>query len=252
MEAKFIERHLFAVARALVALMIAATASPTFAGEISGVPSIHDGDTVQIRGTKIRLSGIDAPETDQLCLDASGQKWACGIAARDELIKHSSGQSWVCDLNGDGGYDRRLGTCRIEGDDVNRWMVRSGWALSFKRYSHAYDADEVTAQESHAGLWSGSFIAPWDWRHRNKATVILGAAAVPVNAQAILLGAISAAGAPSPECEIKGNVNRKGERIYHLPGQLNYAEINMAKGHGKRWFCTEAEADAAGWRKAAR
>src|SRR5690348_11965514 len=128
-----------AVTRAVAVLMIAAIASPAFAEEISGVPSIHDGDTVKIRGTKIRLSGIDAPETDQLCLDAKGQKWACGIAARDELIKHSSGQSWDCDLGGEDGYKRRLGICSIDRDNVNRWMVRSGWAMSFKRYSHAYD-----------------------------------------------------------------------------------------------------------------
>ena len=77
-------------------------------------------------------------------------------------------------------------------------------------------------------------------------------ASVPVNAQTILLGAVSASEAPSPECVIKGNVNRRGERIYHLPGQLNYAQINMAKGLGERWFCTEVEAEAAGWRKATR
>jgi hypothetical protein len=131
-------------------------------------------------------------------------------------------------------------------------MVRSGWALSFVRYSHAYDADEAAARDAGAGLWSGSFIAPWDWRHRNKTTIILGRASVPVNAQTILLGAVSASDAPSPECVIKGNVNRKGERIYHLPGQLNYAQINMTKGLGERWFCSEAEADAAGWRRAMR
>ena len=120
------------------------------------------------------------------------------------------------------------------------------------RYSHEYDEDEIAARDSRAGLWSGSFIAPWDWRHRNKATIILGAASVLVNAQTILLGAVSASEAPSPECVIKGNVNRKGERIYHLPEQLNYAKINMVKGLGERWSCAEAEADAAGWRKANR
>jgi endonuclease YncB( thermonuclease family) len=238
--------------RGVLILLIAVTASPAFAGEISGIPRIVDGDTVMIGQTKIRLSGIDAPETDQLCLDAKVRKWACGIAARDELIKHSNGQLWDCDLTGSDRYGRSLGICFIEGEDVNAWMVRSGRALSFVTYSHAYDADEVAARDAHAGLWAGAFIAPWDWRHRNKNTVILGATSVPVNAQKILLSAVSAAEAPSPECVIKGNVNRKGERIYHLPGQLNYVQINMAKGLGERWFCTEAEAEAAGWRKAVR
>jgi endonuclease YncB( thermonuclease family) len=235
--------------RTIVALFVA---PPVLAAEISGTPRIVDGDTVEIGQTKVRLSGIDAPETDQICLDATGQAWACGITARDELIKHSNGQPWECETAGSDRYGRSLGNCFIEGEDVSAWMVRSGWALSFVRYSHTYDADEVAARDAHAGLWSGAFIAPWDWRHRNKATTILGAASVPVNAQALLLSAVSAADATSPECVIKGNINRKGERIYHLPGQLNYAQINMAKGLGERWFCSEAEAEAAGWRKAAR
>jgi hypothetical protein len=98
----------------------------------------------------------------------------------------------------------------------------------------------------------GAFIAPWDWRHRNKETVILGAATVPLDAQAILLGTVSAAGAPDPGCVMKGNVNRKAERIYHLPGQLNYSKTSMKKGLAERWFCTEAEAEETGWRKADR
>ena len=234
---------------ALVAVLLA---SPALAAEVIGIPRIVDGDTVEIGQVKIRLSGIDAPETDQICLDAKGEKWACGIAARDELIRYSSGQAWECTTTGTDQYSRSLASCLIEGEDVSKGMVRSGWALSFVRFSHAYDADEVAARENHAGVWSGSFIAPWDWRHRNKATIILGAASVPVNAQIILFGSVSASEAPSPECVIKGNVSRKGDRIYHLPGQLNYAQINMQKGLGERWFCTEAEADAAGWRKAMR
>lgn len=119
------------------------------------------------------------------------------------------------------------------------------------KYSHSYDSDEVAARDARSGLWQGAFIAPWDWRHRSKKTEILGAASVPRNAQSILLGAVSAAGAPDPDCVIKGNVNRRGEHIFHLPSQLNYAKINMNKGLGERWFCSEAEAEAAGWRKAA-
>ena len=238
-----------------VALVVTAAlimASPAFAAEITGIPRIVDGDTVEIGQVKMRLSGIDAPETDQICLDAKGERWACGIAARDELIMHSNGQAWECTTTDTDQYSRSLASCFIEGEDVSKRMVRSGWALSFVRYSHAYDADEIAARGNRVGLWSGSFIAPWDWRHRNKTTTILGAASVPVNAQTILLGAVSASDAPSPECVIKGNINRKGERIYHLPGQLNSAQINMAKGLGERWFCTEVEAEAAGWRKAIR
>lgn len=184
----------------LVAMLLA---SPTLATEITGIPRIVDGDTVLIEQAKIRFAGIDAPETDQLCLDAEGRSRACGVKARDELIKHSNGQPWTCETAGTDRYGRLLGNCFIEGEDVSAWMVRSGWALSFIRYSHAYDADEVAAKNARAGLWGGAFIAPWDWRHRNKTTTILGAASLPVNAQTILLGAVSALGAPSPDCVIK-------------------------------------------------
>ena len=94
-----------------IILLVAVVAPPAFAAEISGTPRIVDGDTVMIGQTKIRLSGIDAPETDQLCLDAKGEKWACGIAARDALIKYSNGQPWDCDLTGTDQSGRSLGTC---------------------------------------------------------------------------------------------------------------------------------------------
>ena len=95
-------------------------------------------------------------------------------------------------------------------------------------------------------------LAPWDWRHRNNKTVILGAFSVPINAQSLLLPRSASEGAPSPDCVIKGNISRSGERIYHLPNQIFYARIRMDKGGGRRWFCTPEEAEAAGWRRALR
>lgn len=222
--------------------------SSSFAAEVSGLPRIVDGDTVQIGETKIRLNGIDAPETDQLCLDAKGKKWACGITARDELVKYSHDRPWVCHITGVDKYGRSLATCDISGTDIDRWMVKSGWALAFVRYSREYVADELMAKTNHAGLWSGAFIAPWDWRGRNKQTDILGAASVPVNAQTILLSSVSAQEAPDPACTIKGNVNRSGECIYHEPGGRWYAKVKMDLSKGKRWFCSVAEAEAAGCR----
>jgi endonuclease YncB( thermonuclease family) len=229
---------------ALAALLLSATCAR--AADVSGIPRIVDGDTVEIAATKIRLSGIDAPETDQLCLDAKGGKWACGIAARDELVKYSRDRSWTCHVTGADKYGRSLARCEVDGADVERWMVRSGWALAFVRYSREYVADEAEAKSKRAGLWSGAFVAPWDWRGRNKQTEILGAATVPVNAQAILLSAVSAEEAPDPACTIKGNVNRSGECIYHLPGDRWYAKMRMDSG--KRWFCSATEAEAAGCR----
>jgi endonuclease YncB( thermonuclease family) len=231
------------------ALAFLALVTPAFAADLTGIPRIVDGDTVEIASTKIRLLGIDAPETDQLCLDRKGERWACGVSARDELVKHAGGKDWTCAITGQDRYGRSLATCSAAGEDLERWMVRSGWALSFVRYGHTYDADEKAARDAKAGLWAGAFVAPWDWRARNDKTVVLGAVSVHANAQKILLGAASASAAPDQNCTIKGNVNRSNECIYHLPGGRFYSKVQMDMSKGKRWFCSEAEAEAAGCRK---
>jgi endonuclease YncB( thermonuclease family) len=222
------------------------------AADISGVPRVVDGDTLVIGARKLRLEGIDAPETDQICLGAKGDHWTCGIEARDRLQAHVEGQIVVCVSNGTDLYQRSLATCSLIGHNLNAWMVQEGWALAYLKYSPAYQKAEEDARVNQRGLWQGAFIAPWDWRHKNNKTVILGALRVPINAQALLLGPSATEGAPSPDCTIKGNVNRTGERIYHLQNQQFYARIKMDVGGGKRWFCTPEEAEAAGWRRALR
>jgi endonuclease YncB( thermonuclease family) len=220
------------------------------ANVISGVPRIVDGDTLKVATVKIRLEGIDAPESDQLCLDQRSAKWSCGIAARNNLADHIGNRSIDCTPTGSDKYGRTLAVCRLAGEDLNAWLVRQGWALAFTKYSKIYVADEEQARGVQRGLWSGAFIAPWDWRHRNCKTEVLGALKVPINAQAILC---SAADAPSPECDIKGHVTRKGELIYFLPGQLDYSRLDMTKPKAdRRWFCSREEAEAAGYRPAAR
>jgi len=222
------------------------------AGEHVGLPRVVDGDTLAIGTAKIRLQGIDAPETDQVCLNASGQHWACGIEARDRLNAHIAGREISCVSTEVDVYGRELARCSVAGDDLNGWMVREGWALAYVKYSSAYVSAEEVARTRQSGLWQGAFIAPWDWRHRNNKTVILGALSVPINAQSMLLPRSATEGAPSAECTIKGNVNANGERIYHMPGQEFYGRVRMDVGKGKQWFCTKGEAEAAGWRRALR
>jgi hypothetical protein len=142
--------------------------------------------------------------------------------------------------------------CEVDGEDIQKWMVKSGWALSYVRFSHDYDADEKAAREAKAGMWQGAFIAPWDWRVRNKKTAILGAAKAPPNANAILLASASGSVAPSPDCTIKGNVNGAGECIYHTPASRWYAQIKMHISKGTRWFCSVDDAEAAGCRETKR
>ena len=236
--------------RGIMFALIALITSPVFAATLSGAPRILDGNTIEIEKTTVRLAGIEAPETDQICLDAQGRKWACGVAVRDELIKHSNGRTWDCHTERRDEYRRALGNCFIEGEDINAWMVRSGLALSAGASHHTYVVFELVASTAHAGLWSGAFIAPWDWPRRNRGTIIVGATSVPVDAQEVLLGSVLLSKPPSPECLIKGTVARRGERIYYLPGQPGYEQIDMTKKRGERWLCSEAEAEATGWRKA--
>jgi endonuclease YncB( thermonuclease family) len=224
------------------------------AADITGTAKVREGDNVLIGNSRIRLGGIDAPSVDQLCLNNHGERWTCGIAARDELIKHADNKSWTCHLR-QGAADRRgriVARCEVDGEDIQKWLVRNGWALSYARFSHDYDDDEKAAREAKAGMWQGAFIAPWDWRVRNKKTAILGAARPPENALAILLASASGSVAPSPDCTIKGNVNHAGECIYHTPKSRWYAKIEMKISKGTRWFCSVDEAEAAGCRETKR
>ena len=239
--------------RRTILLFAIFVACPTAqAADLSGIPRIVDGDTLAIGATKVRLEGIDAPETDQVCLNSSGSRWTCGIEARDRLIAHIAGREIACTSNGIDVYSRTLARCSLAGEDLNNWMVQEGWALAYVKYSSKYVHAEEDARTHLRGLWQGAFIAPWDWRHRNNKTVILGAFSVPINSQSLLLPRSASEGAPSPDCIIKGNINRNGERIYHMPEQQFYARIKMDVGGGKRWFCTPEEAEAAGWRRSLR
>ncbi len=234
---------------AIALLMLPAIAQ---AADISGTPKIREGDQIQIGTARIRLGGIDAPSVDQLCLNTTGERWTCGIAARDELIHHTDNKSWTCHVTQTERRGRQVARCEVDGEDIQKWMVRNGWALSYTRASHDYDADEKAAREAKAGMWQGAFIAPWDWRVRNKKTAILGSVKPPENSHAILLASASGPVAPSPECTIKGNVNRAGECIYHQPTSRWYAKIKMQISKGTRWFCSVDEAEAAGCRETKR
>ena len=236
----------------LFALLLLLSPAIAAAADITGVAKIREGDHIQIGSSRIRLGGIDAPSVDQLCLNHQGERWTCGAAARDELAKHAENKSWTCHVRQTDRRGRLISHCEVDGEDIQKWLVRNGWALSYARFSHDYDEDEKAAREAKAGMWQGAFIAPWDWRVRNKKTTILGAVKPPPNAHAILLASASGSVAPSPDCTIKGNVNSSGECIYHTPTSRWYAQIKMNIAKGTRWFCSTEEAEAAGCRETRR
>ena len=220
--------------------------------EFNGIPRIVDGDTVQFGNVRLQIEGIDAPQTDQLCLDKAGARWKCGVGARDYLRSKASNKKWSCavvrkNLNG-----RLLARCDAGGDDIARQMVRDGWALASTTGSDRYISNEEEARSSGAGLWAGAFVAPLDWRQRNWHAKIFGSMAVPQQSSAQLLTSAFGAAPPSEDCAIKGNVNWSGKCIFHQPGGHWYKRIPMEAKYGDRWFCTPIEAIASGCRETKR
>jgi endonuclease YncB( thermonuclease family) len=125
--------------------------------------SVHDGDTLTVDGTHWRLWGVDAPELEQRCGDSG---WRCGELARDALESLVSGHVVLCEPQGHS-YNRTVGVCSAGGVDLGSKMVRNGWALDYRRYSHgAYEAEERAAKAATVGLWQGKFVAPWEYRIR--------------------------------------------------------------------------------------
>jgi endonuclease YncB( thermonuclease family) len=202
-------------------------------GQVIGIPRIVDGDTLVVGEVRIRLDGIDAPESTQACGDASGGVWPCGAAATRHLAALVGRSEVRCDDLGPDKYRRTLGRCFVGSLNLNAEMVRAGYAWAFVRYSQAYVAVEAEARAARVGVWQGPAVAPWDFRRR----------------------AWETAEAAAPEgCTIKGNVNANG-RVYHMPWNTWYDKVRMEPGRdglvgGKRWFCSELEAQEAGWRPA--
>ena len=132
---------------------------------IQGTVEVVDGDSLRLGDRSLRLFGIDAPEGGQRCLDASGSSWDCGAAATARMRERVDG-GVICTLRGKDVYDRDLVVCaslrtRIE---VNASLVEDGFALAYRRYSEEYVAQEEAARKAGAGMWVGTFVAPWDHR----------------------------------------------------------------------------------------
>lgn len=215
-----------------------ANASPRIA--ISGAARVLDGDTIEIAGTRIRLEGIDAPEGGQRCNRRVFGEWSCGTAATYALMGLVQGRDVGCEDRGTDKYGRTLGICFVEGRDVNAEMVRMGLAWAYVKYSTAYVSQEAEARTAGRGVWTAATMPPWEFRARHKDQGMASAHVSPSDQTPT---------ARSAECTIKGNVTRVG-RIYHLPTSPWYGRIVMDEAKGRRWFCSEGEAIAAGWRPA--
>lgn len=131
---------------------------------LTGQASVIDGDTIEIHGERIRLEGIDAPESGQRCYSASDKLYRCGANAANALDAWIGSATVTCHIDGQDRYKRLLGTCEVRGESMQSWMVENGHALAYRQYSTQYVSAEHRAAAAKAGIWQGRFVNPADWR----------------------------------------------------------------------------------------
>jgi hypothetical protein len=190
-----------------------------------------DGDTLDVGGIRVRLHGLDAPEMGQICTSPDGTAWDCGAWVAETLRARIGTRRVTCDAVDTDRYGRTVARCRLAGEDIARRLVRDGLAVAYRKYSRTYVRDEAAARRAGRGLHAHRMTRPAEYRRDQRAS-----RSSPAHAG----------------CAIKGNIGRTGTRIYHLPGQAFYDRTTIRVAAGERWFCSEAEARAAGWRRARR
>lgn len=217
---------------------------------------VKDGDTIMLGDVTYRLDGIDAPELDQICIDDHADPWSCGIDARDHLSRLISGRPVHCDdLGPDTAFrNRRVGICSVDGEaaSLNQQLVRQGLALSVEPAARLHLKDDAaTAKAGTRGLWKGCFVAPLEWRIGKKDGALMGGSCRADRDREIRAILFPEHLAMPPSCSIKGKFAVRARvtgnvGIYHLQGCRSYAGLTRPD----RWFCSEDDARAAGFRRA--
>jgi endonuclease YncB( thermonuclease family) len=217
---------------------------------------VKDGDTVQLAGVTFKLDGIDAPEFDQMCIDEHAEPWACGVEARDQLAKLIDKRGVHCEDLGPGKtYSKwHIGLCTVDGEttSLNQLLVRQGFALNLEPDAKGrFKQDEASAKDKLSGLWRGCFVAPQDFRHDEKSGALLGSACRSDKDRELREALFPDEPAMPPGCSIKAKFARRARLtgyvgVYHLQVCRSYAPVTKPD----RWFCSEEDAQAAGFRKA--
>lgn len=204
------------------------------------VTRVIDGDTieVEISGVEytVRYIGIDTPET----VDPRRPVGCFGAeaSARNRELVEGKAVELEKDVSETDDFGRLLRYVWADGQMVNETLVRDGYALAATyppdvRYAELFASLQMAAREAGRGLWGPACEAG-------------AATATPVASPGA--GACEFSGTVEPV--IKGNISvSSGEKIYHVPGGAYYDETVIDESRGERWFCTEVEAIAAGWRK---
>ena len=136
---------------------------------IYGKAIITDGDTIKIKGEKIRFGGIDAPEKEQKC-NLNGKKIFCGKISSQKLKEIIGKNKVKCikEKNRDR-YRRIIAECFVNGESISKNMVKSGYAFDYSKYSkNKYAKYQEYAKKNELGIWKMKFDYPWLWRKKNK------------------------------------------------------------------------------------
>jgi len=151
--------------RWVICLMLLVASGSAYSGDLAGQASIIDGDTLEIHGTRIRLWGIDAPESSQLCRGDDSLQYRCGAKAANDLDAFIAGRPVHCLPISLDRYGRSVATCSVGGADLGDWLVRNGLALDWPQYSkRKYDDAQREAEQAGRGMWPGSYVEPWLFR----------------------------------------------------------------------------------------
>jgi endonuclease YncB( thermonuclease family) len=216
--------------------------------------TVRDGNNIQLGEVTYRLDGIDAPELDQTCIDDQADPWTCGVEAREQLTRLIDGRSVRCDdLGPDKSYKKRhIGLCTVEGEtaSLNQELVRAGFALDFEPSAKGrFLGDEAAARDARLGLWKGCFVAGAEFRLGNKDGTLFGSACRTDRDRQIREALFPDDLAMPPGCSIKGKFAVRARvtgnvGIYYRRSCQSYPAITQPD----RWFCSEDDAEAAGFR----
>lgn len=222
---------------------------------VTGTATVRDANSIQIADVTYRLDGVDAPELDQVCIDDHADPWTCGLEARDQLTKLIKGRSVRCD---DVGPEKNFGKrhraiCTADGDKVtlNEQLVRLGYAIAREPIKANVKPAAAEAKTASTGIWKGCFVAPQEFRTGKKDGTLLGTACRADRDKEIRAALFPDELVMPPSCSIKGKLAVRARvtgniGIYHLRGCPSYSGTTKPD----RWFCSEDDAQASGFRKA--
>ncbi len=214
------------MARAILILVLL-LAPIVASADIRGLIRVIDGDTFDVAGMRIRLQGIDAPETGQSCTTEQGPVFDCGSWVTRAVRGMLRSQTGICVALDTDRYNRTVASCTVNGADLGETLVSKGLAFAYPQYSDRYVTTELIARAADTGLWSFATQTPAVFR----------------------ITRIAGRNAPDPACAIKGNISANGH-IFHEVGSPAYARTGIDETKGERWFCSPRAALAAGWRPA--